>query len=145
MMPMLWGRHMQRPGQMAGSLKGSSTGAFVVCAGISPPPFWKESPSLTWAKCHKSGVCCLKCQMEQKCIQNTSLTLLLFALNSKIFFCPRRQHTRMLEDYHIIHWWLSEGNKLLSMYNNWFKPKGTWFPFFWLVGFLFCLFLLFVC
>lgn len=133
---MLWGRLMQRPGQMAGSLKGSSAGAFGICAWISPLPFCKESPSLTWAKCHKSGVYCLKCQLEQKYIQNISLTLLLFPLKSKIFISPRRQQTWMLKDYCIIHWWLSEGiSKLLSMHSNWFKPKETWFLFFFFWGF----------
>lgn len=66
-------------------------------------------------------------------------SIICFKLN---FFFSRRQHTRMLKDYRIIHWWLSEGiSKLLSMYNNRYQPKGTqfyfsvWFGFFCLLNF----------
>lgn len=61
-----------------------------------------------------------------------------------IFFFSRRQHTRMLKDYRIIHWWLSEGiSKLLSTYNNRYQPKGTQFYFsVWFGVFLFVKFYL---
>lgn len=58
-----------------------------------------------------------------------SLEFTIISCNLKNVFFPRRQHTKMLKDYYI--WWLSGGiSKLLNMY-NWYKPKGTWFFFFW--------------
>lgn len=89
---------------------------------LCPP---KANP-LTWAKCHTAGVCYLKCQLEQKCILD--FTIICFYLTQTYLFFPRRVCTGMLKDYHVIHWWLSEGiSVLLGMYNNWHKPQGGLF------------------